>query len=90
MTAIAKDKGLLLQFRPADTMTGVTRETVKRLAVQLGFNETQAVHFALARLARDVLPAYESDNGPLTQKQVQAIHKLAPQDLPFKATKSLF
>lgn len=90
MSTIAKDRGLLLQFRPTDTLAGVTRETVKRLAAQLGFNETQTVHFALAKLAREVLPAYEPDEGALTQKDIEAIHKLAPQDRPFRATKNLF
>jgi hypothetical protein len=90
MGAIAKDQGLLLQFRPADTLVGVTRETVKRIAVQLGFNETQTVHFALAKLAQEVLPAYAPDDGALTPKEINAIHALAPQDRPFNATKSLF
>jgi hypothetical protein len=90
MTAIAKDRGLLVQFRPTNTIAGVTRDTVKSLAARLGFNETQTIHFALAKLAREVLPSYEPDDGALSKKEIQTIHQLAPQDRPFKATKSLF
>ena len=60
------------------------------MAKELGFNETQVIHFALAKLAKEVLPAYEQDDGPLTKKEMAAIEKLAPQDAPFTATKSLF
>ena len=89
MTTAAKN-GLLLQFRPTDTLSGVTRETVKRMAEALGFNETQAVHLALARLAKEVLPAYEPDDGPLTQAQFKVIDKLVPQDRVFTKSRSLF
>ena len=37
--------------RSLDRATGVTRETAKRLADQLGVDETQAIHRALHDLA---------------------------------------
>lgn len=89
MTATHEEK-LLLKFRSANTVTGITRSTAKKIAKELGLNETQVVHLALARLAQEVLPAYEQDDGPLSKKEIAAIKKLVPQDRPFTATKSLF
>ena len=44
----------------------------------LGLSETQVVHVALANLARQTLPRYEADNGPLTKEQMDAIRRLQP------------
>jgi len=60
-----------------------------RLARTLGLSETQVVHVALANLARQTLPRYEPDDGPLTPEQLAAIDKLVPQER-FKPTKRLF
>ena len=67
--------GILLRYRDKDTAYGVTRKTTARLAETLGLSETQVVHVALAILARQTLP----DDGPLTDEQMAAIRKLAPQ-----------
>lgn len=72
----ATDK-LLLRFRPSDNRLGVARSTVERLAEELGLNETQVIHYALKRLASELLPAYEPDRGPLTARELRAIAKLA-------------
>ena len=72
----AADK-LLLRFRPADNRLGVARATVERLAEELGLNETQVIHYALKRLAIELLPAYEADEGPLTARELRTIVKLA-------------
>ena len=71
--------GILLRYRDKDTAYGVTRKTTARLAQTLGLSETQVVHVALANLARQTLPRYEPDDGPLTDEQMAAIRKLAPQ-----------
>lgn len=71
--------GILLRYRDRDTTYGVTRKTTTRLARTLGLSETQVVHVALANLARQTLPRYEADNGPLTTQQLAAIDKLVPQ-----------
>ena len=76
MTARTTAK-LLLRFRPTDNLNGVSRATVERLAEELGLNETQVIHFALKRLANEVLPAYRADDGPLTDKDLQAIQRRA-------------
>ena len=71
--------GILLRYRDKDTAYGVTRKTTTRLARTLGLSETQVVHVALANLARQTLPRYEPDDGPLTDEQMAAIRKLVPQ-----------
>ncbi len=72
-------EGILLRYREADTPYGVTRNTASRLAKTLGLSETQVIHAALAQFARQNLPRYEADNGPLTNEQQGAIRELQPQ-----------
>jgi len=74
-----KPAGILLRYRDRDTAYGVTRKTTIRLAKTLGLSETQVIHVALANLARQTLPRYEPDDGPLTDEQMDAIRKLVPQ-----------
>ena len=81
--------GILLRYREQDTAYGVTRKTTTRLARTLGLSETQVVHVALANLARQTLPRYEADKGPLTRKQMEEIRRLQPRGR-MKARDSLF
>jgi len=81
--------GILLRYRERDTAYGVTRKTTTKLANTLGLSETQVVHVALANLARQTLPRYELDDGPLTEEQMDAIDRLQPPGR-IKVTKSLF
>ena len=81
--------GILLRYRDKDTAFGVTRKTTARLADTLGLSETQVVHVALANLARQALPRYELDDGPLTKAQMDAIDRLQPPGRS-KVLKSLF
>jgi hypothetical protein len=82
-------EGILLRYRDRDTAYGVTRKTTTKLATTLGLSETQVVHVALANLARQTLPRYELDDGPLTKEQIDAIERLQPPGRS-KAIKSLF
>ncbi len=69
---------LLMRFKQADTRTGVSRETLTRLAHQLGYErESEVLHYAVRKLADEVLPKYELDDGPLTARQISAIRKAA-------------
>ena len=56
---------IAFRYRQADSTTGVTRDTAKRIAERLGVDETQAIHLALHDLAIKLLPQYEADDGPL-------------------------
>ncbi len=72
--------GILLRYRDRDSALGVSRTTAIKLADTLGVSETQVIHVALAQLARQTLPRYEVDNGPLTDEQRRNIKKQVPQD----------
>jgi len=81
--------GILLRYREKDSAYGVSRATATKLAENLGLTETQVIHVAMANLARQTLPRYEADNGPLTAGQLAAIDKLVPQGR-LKPAKRLF
>ena len=79
MTARAAANQIAFRYRTTDSATGITRQTAKRLAEQLGVDETQAIHKALHDLAVKLLPQYEADDGPLTATQVRQIKKQVQQ-----------
>jgi hypothetical protein len=81
---------MLLKFKHKDTVMGVQKQTVKRMADLLGFNETDVVHYALSKLAREVIPYYEMDDGPLTESQLNKIKGLSGIDQNMPMTSSLF
>jgi hypothetical protein len=83
--AAGKRKKLLFQFKE-DTITTVSRETLSEVAKTLGFNETQTVHLAVARLRDEVLRSGNTGSGdaeepypPLTADQLLDIGSHAPQ-----------
>jgi len=57
---------LLLKFKAKDSKFGVTRETLKALSEEMDLSETMVIHLAISRFAKEVLPNYEADEGPLT------------------------
>ena len=73
---------LLVKFRSKNTQFGVTRDTVKKMAAMYDLSETEVVHMALSRMAKDDLPAYEADDGPLTARELDAVRKVAAASLP--------
>lgn len=81
---------IAFRYRAVDSATGVTRDTAKRLAEQLGVDETQAIHRALRELAVKVLPQYEVDDGPLTATQLRQIKKRVPQGSKRSVRSTLF
>jgi len=80
---------VLLRYRDTDTAFGVSRNTATRLAKTLGLSETQVIHVALAQFARQTLPSYEPDDGPLTDEQKKEIERLQPSGR-MKVKASLF
>ena len=81
--------GILLRYRDRDSAYGVSRATAVKLADTLGVSETQVIHVALAHLAKQTLPRYEIDNGPLTDEQMGEIRRLQPAGR-MKARERLF
>ena len=90
MTARSIVDQIAFRYRAADTTTGVTRDTAKRLADRLGVDETQAIHLALHDMAVKMLPQYEADDGPLTAAQMRQIKKRASQGKKRSVRSSLF
>ena len=90
MTTRSTADQIAFRYRAADTATGVTRDTAKRLADHLGVDETQAIHLALHDMAVKMLPQYEADDGPLTAAQMRQIKKRAPQGKKRSVRSSLF
>lgn len=81
---------IAFRYRPADSTTGVTRNTAKRLAERLGVDETQVIHLALQQMAVKLLPQYEADDAPLTAAQMRLIKKRSPQSKKRSVRSSLF
>lgn len=81
---------IAFRYRATDSATGITRDTAKRLAEQLGVDETQAIHLALRDLAIKVLPQYEADDGALTSVQLNQIKTNVPQGGKSSVRSSLF
>ena len=52
------------------------------MAERLNVSETEIVHMALSRLAKDELPAYEADDGPLTTHDLKGLRRVADAALP--------
>ncbi len=75
----AAPPAILLRYRDRDSALGVSRDTTLKMARELGVSETQVIHYALSLLAKRTVPAYEPDEGPLSDRQLAAIRKLEPQ-----------
>ena len=81
---------IAFRYRPADSKTGVTCTSAKRLAQRLGVDETQVIHLALHEMAVKLLPQYEAADAPLTAAQIRQIKKRAPQGKKQSVRSSLF
>jgi CHAD domain-containing protein len=91
MTTTTAPDALLMRFQPTDTATKVSRATLSRLAKQLGYTrEAEVLHYAVRKLADEVLPKYEPDDGLLTAKQLAAVKKAVPQGKLKSVRASLF
>ena len=81
---------MLLKFKRKDSLLGVQKTTVKKMADLLGCNETDVVHYALSKLAKEIIPAYELDDGPLTESELKKIRILSGVDQNMAMTSALF
>lgn len=84
-SAATKRKSLLFKFKD-DTVTTVSHETFSVVARTLGFNETQTLHLAIARLRDEVFGGgqrgamdEEQPYPPLTAGQLLDIRSRAPK-----------
>jgi CHAD domain-containing protein len=91
MSIATAPDALLMRFQPNDTASKVSRATLARLAKQLGYaRESEVLHYAVRKLADEVLPKYEPDDGPVNAKQMVAIRKAAGPARGKKVASSLF
>jgi hypothetical protein len=74
--------GLLVKFKSKDSPYAVSRDTLKTLAEEMAVSETAVVHLALSRFAKEMLPAYEMDEGPLTPDDIAHVRQAAQPMLP--------
>lgn len=81
---------IAFRYRPVDSMTGMGRDTAKRLAERLGVDETQVIHLALHEMVVKLLPQYEADDAPVTVAQIRQIKKPAPRGKTQSVHSSLF
>ena len=84
-SSATKRKALLFKFKD-DTLTTVSHETFSELARTLGFNETQTLHLAIARLRDELLAGGrrgsadgEEPYPPLTAGKLFDIRSRAPK-----------
>ena len=90
MPSAPKPASLLFRLRPTDTPNGISGETLTRLAALLGLPETQVIHQALRKLASEVLPAYEADDGAVSDRMLKSLKKRSPQGRYKSVASSLF
>ncbi len=83
------EQSILFRYRGKNSSHGVTKRTARKLASVLGLSETQVIHEALAKFAMEHLPAYEPDDGPLSEDVMRAIRKAEPKKRG-KVVSSLF
>lgn len=72
-----KKSELLFRMPEEDSEARVSRPTLARMAAIRGTSETEVLHLAARRLADEILPFYEPDDAPLTDKQMARIEVLA-------------
>jgi hypothetical protein len=77
--ASVKAESLLFRLRATDTPGGISGPTLAKLSAVLGLPETQVIHQALRKLAAEVLPAYEADDAPVSDRMIKALKKRVPQ-----------
>ncbi len=73
---------LLLKFRVKDTPYGISRDVLKAISKELDMTETMVIHLALSRFAKEVLPAYEADDGALSEVELSRVREQARGKLP--------
>jgi hypothetical protein len=90
MAPTNKAESLLFRLRPADSPSGISGATLAKLAAALGLPERQVIHQALRKLAIEVLPGYEADEAPVSERMIKALKKRVPQRRYKSVASSLF
>lgn len=71
------------KFKTEDTPYGVPSDT-RAISEEIDVSEEMAIQLVLSRSIKDVLPAYEMDDGPLSMRDLEHIRKLAQPEIANK------
>jgi len=85
-----RSKTLLFRLRSVDSPNGISARTLKQLALVFGVPETQIIHHALRKLANEFIPAYEADDGPVSDRMLEALKAHEPQGRYASVASGLF
>ncbi|MFJ5356485.1 hypothetical protein [Pectobacterium sp. CHL-2024] len=77
MSSIRKTDSFLLRFKDEDGISGISSKTFEHLIDATGMSKTELVHLALLGLVDKFLPAYEQDDGPLTEAQFRMLSEIS-------------
>ena len=77
MSSSKKPDSFLLRFKDDDCVNGVSSETFEKLMNATGMSKTDLIHFALVNLVDKFIPAYEQDEGPLTEAQHRMLNEIS-------------
>lgn len=83
-------KTLLFRLRTTDSPNGISARTLRQLARVFGVPETQVIHQALRKLASEVIPAYEADDGPVSDHMFRVLKAREPHGRYTSIASSLF
>ncbi|WP_447868533.1 hypothetical protein [Rahnella aceris] len=75
MSSLKKADSFLLRFKEEDSINGITSETFENLIDATGMSKTELVHLALIGMVDKFIPAYEQDDGPLTEAQFRLLNE---------------
>ncbi|QHP58561.1 hypothetical protein [Pectobacterium carotovorum] len=77
MSSIKKADSVLLRFKEQDGVNSISSETFENLMNATGMSKTELIHFALSNLVTRYIPAYEQDDGPLTEAQIRMLNEIS-------------
>ncbi|WP_354690912.1 hypothetical protein [Phytobacter sp. RSE-02] len=80
MSSIKKSDSFLLRFKEEDGINGISSESFEKLMKATGMSKTDLMHFALVSLMDKYIPAYEQDDGPLTEAQFRMLIERSKTD----------
>jgi hypothetical protein len=74
-------RNFFLNFGETDSDVGISRETLKKLAMGLGMTEAETVHLAIRNLANQLSGEGNLDGGPLTAEYLKWLQNEANKKL---------
>ncbi|HAT1528475.1 TPA: hypothetical protein PDH53_004173 [Morganella morganii] len=76
MESVKKTESVLLRFKERDSFDEISSDTFHQLMEATGMSKTRLMHFALSKIRDSFIPAYEMDDGPITDKQIRMLNEI--------------